>query len=236
MIQVYVVKIGAAIVPVRAESRAKADEWVMWLKSSLCQICYPLLDMANTERADMMEKLKKSPVYKHNIKHLANKAANSLNAITEGCLVNCEVEQMHDFAAYFEAGIQQDVTNIRNAMSKYLNRNGVAYAPIISRMETVNVLLQFEVKCYDKVCEIIKHKIGGSSVKEVYGHMRAGGVLKEWNELGDALARINPYKGFVDLDKCKEAHEAASMLYHHAFEEELIKESLDKVEEEWGTK
>ena len=236
MIKVYVVNIGAAVVPIRAESVDNVNDLVSWLKSSFCQICYPLLDMANTERADMMEKLKKSPVYKHNIKHLANKAANSLSAITEGCLVNCEVEQMHDFAAYFEAGIQQDVTNIRNAMSKYLNQNGVDYAPIIARMETVNVLLQFEVRCYDKVCEIIERETGCGSVKEVFGHMRAGGVLSEWNKLGDALARINPYKGFVYLDKCKEAHKAASMLYHHAFEEDLIKESLGKVKEEWDTK
>lgn len=233
MMQVYVVKIGAAIVPVRAESRAKADEWVMWLKSSLCQICYPLLDMACTERSEMMYRLKKSPIYKRNIKHLANKATKSLDEITAGCLVNTEFLQMKDFASFFSRGIQDDVQNVHNAISKYLNRNGVAYAPIISRMETVNVLLQFEVKCYDKVCEIIERKTGCGSVKEVFGHMRAGGVLREWDELGDAIAKINPYKGFVNLDKCKEAHEAASMLYHHAFEEDLIKESLDKVEEEW---
>ena len=86
MMKVYSVGIGAAVVPIRAESPQQADEWVGWLKTSLCQICYPLLDMANTERADMMEKLKKSPIYKQHIKMLANHAAKSLSDVTEGCL------------------------------------------------------------------------------------------------------------------------------------------------------
>ena len=193
MMKVYSVGIGAAVVPIRAESPQQADEWVGWLKTSLCQICYPLLDMANTERADMMEKLKKSPVYKHNIKHLANMACQHLHEITEGCLRNCEVEQMHDFAAHFESGIQKDVEDIRNSLSKYMNSRGVDFSPIIARMETVNVLLQFEVKCYDHVCDIIKHETSGSPLNEVFGYMRAGGVLREWDKLGDEIARINPF-------------------------------------------
>ena len=49
----------------------------------------------------------------------------------------------------------------------------------------------------------------------------------------DELAKANPSDVLCDLNKCKGAHEAVSDLYRHAFEEDLIDESLKKVQEEW---
>lgn len=231
---VYTVNIGAARVPMRAESASQADEWCMQLKTSLCQICYPVLDMADVERADMMEKLQKSKLYKHNVKRLANQANRTLHNAVAECLVDTDVAKMQDFAAYFESGIYDDVNKIRNSLSRYMQQRDYPCASIIARMETVSALLQFEIKCYDRVCEIMRG-ISCNDMSQIFGRFRASGVLREWNALADELAKANQAGIYCDLDKCKAAHEAVNNMYHHAFEEDLIDNSLKKVyeEEEW---
>ena len=232
---VYTVNIGAARVPMYTESAAKADEWCAQLKTSLCQICYPILDMADVERADMMAKLQKSKLYKHNVKRLARQASASLHNAVADCLIDTDVAKMKDFAAYFESGIYNDVNDIRNSISKYMQQRNYPCASIIARMETVSALLQFEVKCYDRVCEIMRG-ISGNDMSQIFGRFRASGVLREWDALADEFAKMNRAGVYCDLDKCKEAHDAVGNMYHHAFEEDLIDNSLKKVHEEWNTK
>lgn len=230
--RMYTVSIGSARVPMRAESASQADEWCIQLKVSLCQICYPVLDMADVERAEMMETLSKSKLYRHNVKRLANRAGKSLHDAVADCLIDCDIEKMQDFAAYFESGIQDDVNTIRNSFSRYMQQKKYPCASIIARMETVSALLQFETKCYDRVCEVMRG-ITGNDMTQVFGRFKATGVLREWNALADELAKANPSDVLCDLNKCKGAHEAVSDLYRHAFEEDLIDESLKKVQEEW---
>lgn len=232
--RMYTVSIGSARVPMRAESASQADEWCMQLKTSLCQICYPVLDMADVERADMMEKLQKSKLYKHNVKRLANQASRTLHNAVAECLVDTDVAKMQDFAAYFESGIYDDVNKIRNSLSRYMQQRDYPCASIIARMETVSALLQFEIKCYDRVCEIMRG-ISGNDMSQIFGRFRASGVLREWNALADEFAKENPSGILCDPDKCKEAHGAISDMYRHAFEEDLIDKSLKKVHEEWNT-
>lgn len=231
---VFTVNIGAARVPMYTESAAKADEWCAQLKTSLCQICYPILDMADVERADMMEKLQKSKLYKHNVKRLANQASRTLHNAVADCLIDTDVAKMKDFAAYFQSGIQTDVYDIRNSISKYMQQRNYPCASIIARMETVSALLQFEIKCYDRVCEIMR-SISGNDMSQIFGRFRASGVLREWDALADEFAKENPSGILCDLDKCKKAHNAISDMYRHAFEEDLIDKSLKKVHEEWNT-
>lgn len=230
---VYTVNVGAATVSLRAHSVEEANGICTWLKTTLCQICYPLLDMADTTRADMMEKLRKSPLYKHRVKRLSNQACAALHALTEDCLTGCGVEQMHDFASHFASGLQDDVLGLRNILSEYIQGRGATYGPVLARLETVRVLLDLECMCYEETCRVISEETGCGDVTELFGHMKARGVLREWDALSAEICKCDPYGGKVDLRQCKKAQEAVRRIYKRAFESELIPESLEKTKAEW---
>ena len=230
--RLYVSHRGAAPVAMRAGSAAQANKWCHWLHVSLVQVCYPLLEMADVERADMMEKLRKSPLYRYRVKMLANAASQRLHSVTEGCLRDLVTDPLHDFAAHVESGIQKDVLDVRNALSEYMQKHGSRYASILSRLSTVRALIELETVCYDRVCDIIGEGTGGGCMRELYGYIRGGGLLHDWDALSDEIERADPCTARIDTNQCKKAKQAGLALYRHAFESDLLVDALNKARAE----
>lgn len=228
---VYTISRGSACINMYAESQQQASTWCSQLRLSLCQICYPILNLADIERADCMEKIRKNHLFKHKIKYLMNMASKHLHDATEKCLENTEVEQMKCFAAHFGNGVYDDMMKIRNGLSEYLQKVGCPNAPVIARLETICVLLQFEVDCYDKVCDYML-RFTGNHMKELYGHFRVSGILGEWETLVNEYARRVPSDITINLNKCRFVGEALRSMHNHAFESNLIPDSIKQAEED----
>lgn len=113
---VYTISRGSACINMYAESQQQASTWCSQLRLSLCQICYPILNLADVERADCMEKIRKNHLFRHKIKYLMNMASKHLHDATEKCLENTEVKQMRNFAAHFGNGVYDDMMKIRNGL------------------------------------------------------------------------------------------------------------------------
>lgn len=232
MRQAMPINVGAATITLFAESATQAVRWVEQLRMSLLQICYPLLDMTEVVRGEVMEKMIKDPVYKQKFKKMVNDASKHLHSTVQNCLYLLDFDEAkaRDFAAFFQDGIQDDVRNIRNAYSKYIQRINFPSAPMIARVDTLITLLEFEIRCYDLVCERM-FEISGNHLEEIFGEIRASGVCNEWQRIVTEFDRLVPNNVVCDCNKCKEAHKAVSDLYHHAFGGNLIKRAMDKVEE-----
>lgn len=233
MRQAIPIHVGAATVTLFADSATQAIQWVEQLRMSLLQICYPILDMAEVIRSEVMEKMVKNPIYRQKFKKMVNDASKHLHSAIQTCLWVLEYDEhkSRDFAAFFQDEIQDDVKNIRNAYSKYLQRMNCPSASLIARIETLITLLEFEIKCYDMVCEHM-FEISGNHLEEIFGELRAFGVYYEWVQITVELGHHIPNDMICDCNKCKEAHKAINDLYHHAFGGDLIKRAMEKTKEE----
>lgn len=173
----------------------------------ICSAAYILVccmnDTASSAMTDAVAQLRRTPLYRHDVKRHCNMALKAYDSYTRQLKQTLGAEGKWqfwmDFADLYQEQAAPHVLKLRLAFKQALDSERIADSALRSYILTADVLLQLAVVNFDRYFDSMKEKTG-LDLRRMFQPARLDGVKREWVEVCRVMLR-QPDDRDIDLNQ-----------------------------------